>query len=168
MSDNIRPTSVEDLAALRALRLDGLRAAPEAFGSDAESESMRPESAWIERATPDALHCTFVAESEAGALVGMAMIFTDGRIKTRHVGNIVSVFVRPEARGQGVGEGLIRACLAWGRERELARVRLSVVATNAPAIALYLRLGFSVYGVEPDVIRLDNRSHDELLMSVVL
>ncbi len=168
MSYTVRPTSVNDLAALRALRLDGLRAAPEAFGSDAESESARPESAWIERATPDALHSTFVAEGESGALVGMAMVFTDGRLKTRHVGNIVSVFVRPEVRGQGIGEALIRACLGWARERELARVRLSVVATNAPAIGLYLRLGFSVYGVEPDVIRLDNQSHDELLLSVLL
>jgi ribosomal protein S18 acetylase RimI-like enzyme len=168
MSHKIRPTSVGDLAALRELRLTGLHAAPEAFGSDAESESARPESAWIERATPDALHSSFVAESESGALVGMAMVFTDGRTKTGHVGNIVSVFVRPEARGQGVGESLIRACLAWARERGLVRIRLSVVATNAPAIALYLRLGFSVYGVEPDVLRWNDRSHDELLMSAVL
>jgi ribosomal protein S18 acetylase RimI-like enzyme len=148
--------------------LEALKNAPEAFGSDFESESERPESFWEERATPTDTGAMFVAEDAEGGFLGLAGVFTDGRKKTGHGGSLVSVYVRPEARGRGVGDGLIHGCLGWARERGLARVRLAVVTTNAPAIALYLRCGFSVYGVEPDVIRYDGKSYDELLMSALV
>jgi ribosomal protein S18 acetylase RimI-like enzyme len=160
----IRRTTAADALALWEIRLEGLKTAPEAFGSDFETDSQRPESFWVERATGSETSATFVAEDETGCFVGLAGIVTDGRKKTGHSGSIVSVYVRPEARGKGVGDGLILACLDRAREQGVARVRLAVVTTNAPAINLYLRHGFRVYGVEPDVIRVDGQSYDELLM----
>jgi RimJ/RimL family protein N-acetyltransferase len=47
-------------------------------------------------------------------------------------------------------------------------VRLGVVATNASAIRLYLRHGFSVYGVEREALFVDGVYHDELLMTCSL
>jgi len=43
-------------------------------------------------------------------------------------------------------------------------VKLGVAATNASALKSYLRLGFRVYGVEPQVIFYDGVYYDELLM----
>lgn len=163
-----RQTAIPDAMQLREIRLEALQAVPEAFGSDYETESQRPTSFWEERAAGSPNGGNFVAEDASGHFVGLIGIFTDGRQKTGHVGNIVSVYVLPEARGQGVGDGLMRVVLSWAREQNLSRVRLAVVTTNSPAIGLYERHGFKVYGEESDVIRIGDHSYDELLMDLTL
>ena len=58
---------------------------------------------------------------------------------------MVGVFVRPEARGGAVSEGLFRAALDWSWELEnprVERVRLIFHADNGRAEALYRRVGF--------------------------
>ena len=164
----IRQTTPSDAPALRALRLRALADKPEAFGSDVSEDEAKPESVWVERCTPTEKSALFVAVDEGGALVGMTGIVCDGRVKTGHLGNIWGVFVAPEARGQKVGKRLIEAALAWGRERGLRRVSLTVETGNAPAIAVYLKAGFAVYGVDREVLLIDGKFYDELLMAAML
>lgn len=57
----------------------------------------------------------------------------------------VSLAVFPSRRGRGVGTALLRALLSEAREREVAKLSLSVERDN-PAVALYRRLGFSPVG----------------------
>lgn len=51
--------------------------------------------------------------------------------------------VHPEGRGRGVGEALVRECLARARERGLRRVVLSSSTEMTTAHRLYGRLGFA-------------------------
>lgn len=51
--------------------------------------------------------------------------------------------VRPEGRGRGAGEALVRECLARARARGLRRVVLSSQPPMTTAHRLYERLGFS-------------------------
>jgi RimJ/RimL family protein N-acetyltransferase len=44
----------------------------------------------------------------------------------------------------------------------------AVNAENLGAKALYLRLGFSVYGTSPRALRVDGRDYDEDLLVMVL
>jgi GNAT superfamily N-acetyltransferase len=53
------------------------------------------------------------------------------------------LFVEESARGQGLGEALVRAAAERARERGCQRVELDANEANKPAIALYERLGFS-------------------------
>ena len=57
---------------------------------------------------------------------------------------LISMFVRPQARGHGVGEALVDAVAAWARNRNAASVHLWVTETNKPAIRLYERRGFTI------------------------
>lgn len=50
--------------------------------------------------------------------------------------------VRPEARGRGAGEALVRECLARARARGLTRMVLSSLPEMTAAHRLYGRLGF--------------------------
>ncbi len=50
--------------------------------------------------------------------------------------------VRPQERGAGVGEALVRACIAMTREHGSAVLRLSTEPTMKAAHRLYERLGF--------------------------
>jgi RimJ/RimL family protein N-acetyltransferase len=54
--------------------------------------------------------------------------------------------------------------VGWARAQQLRLVTLSVVTTNAAAIRCYVRCGFSVYGMDPEVIYHDGVYYDELLM----
>ena len=53
------------------------------------------------------------------------------------------IFVRPEARGRGVGGALLDAVCAEAGRRGLRGVRLDVISDNARARALYERKGFA-------------------------
>jgi ribosomal protein S18 acetylase RimI-like enzyme len=56
------------------------------------------------------------------------------------------MWVDPAARGSGVADLLVRTVLESAAEQGLERVVLEVAHENAPAVALYERLGFVATG----------------------
>ena len=64
-------------------------------------------------------------------------------------GSVTNIAVLPKFRRRGTGEALTRALLAAAQELALDRLLLEVRVSNAPAIALYEKLGFSPLGVRP-------------------
>ena len=163
----VRPTREQDAASFRELRLEALRTHPEAFGADYADSLERPAEFWEQRVRSGAgtdHGITYVAEA-ARALVGMTGIFRQDGAKMRHSAAIWGVYVQPAWRGAGLADALIAACVAWARERALRLVKLAVVTTNAAAIRCYVRCGFSVYGLEPEVIYSNSLYYDELLMA---
>lgn len=163
----IRPTRAADAPAYRDLRLQGLRDHPEAFGSDFESSAARPIEYWQERMRLGAggeHGVTYVAEA-AGELIGVTTLAREELRKIRHNGNIYGVYTRPDWRGAGVADALLEACVESARQLGVRVLKLGVTATNTSAIRLYLRRGFTVYGVDPQVIYHDGVYYDELLMA---
>jgi GNAT superfamily N-acetyltransferase len=82
-----------------------------------------------------------IAESEGGP-VGFALWFYSvSTFEGRHGLHLEDLYVRPEARGAGIGKallaGLARRCVA----ENLARLEWAVLEWNAPAIAFYDSLG---------------------------
>lgn len=64
------------------------------------------------------------------------------------------LFVRPEARGSGLGKALLAHLAALALERDCARLEWSVLDWNAPAIGFYQKLGARLMD-EWTVMRLD-------------
>lgn len=162
----IRPTCAEDAAAFRELRLEALREHPEAFGADYTDQAARPIETWeesVRRGAGNDLGITYVAVA-GQTLAGMVGIFRGDYVKMQHSGTIWGVYVRPAWRGAGLADALIAACLNWARGMRMRLVRLNVVTTNAAAIRCYIRCGFSVCGVEPEVVHVNGTYYDELSM----
>jgi putative acetyltransferase len=67
-------------------------------------------------------------------------------------------------RGAGIGSALLEACLAHAPKSNIEKIELTVFASNAPAIALYRKFGFTDIGVVRDYRRLDGITYDALLM----
>jgi ribosomal protein S18 acetylase RimI-like enzyme len=62
------------------------------------------------------------------------------------VGNLLGIFgiaTAPEARGQGLATNLVRQLLSWGIHNSCNTAYLQVECANAPAIAVYEKLGFA-------------------------
>lgn len=64
-------------------------------------------------------------------------------------GEITNVAVRPDYRGQGIARMMLEELLGNARREGIRAFTLEVRAGNAPAIALYERLGFRTEGVRP-------------------
>ncbi len=135
----VRATTAADWPALRDIRLQALRDAPDAFGSTYARESAFDESAWQQRATRDGSFIAFIPEASASGAAGLAGGFQEAP----GVVELVSMFVRAQARGRGVGEALIDAVVGWARARNASSVHLWVTETNKPARRLYERRGFT-------------------------
>ena len=56
---------------------------------------------------------------------------------------LIAMFVRPQARGRGVGAALINAVVGWAQQKDATSVHLWVTETNKHALRLYERCGFT-------------------------
>ena len=130
----------EDAPRLRALRLRALRDAPDAFGSTYERAARTSLEEWEQAFSELA---TFVAVVD-GADVGMVRGAEDR--DDASAAWLISMWVAPTHRGQGIGDALVDAVTSWARAEGYARIRLDVADGNAPAVALYARKGFEATG----------------------
>lgn len=73
---------------------------------------------------------------------GHAALGCGAVVLTRDQGELKRFFVRPEARGQGVGEALVAAAEAQARQAGASVLRLETGVYSAAALALYRRNGF--------------------------
>lgn len=81
-------------------------------------------------------------------------------------GDIMTIATEPEYRGKGIGKALILHVLEIFKEKHLQYLTLEVRPSNAPALNLYERLGFSQVGRRKNYYR--NPTEDALLLTLQL
>jgi GNAT superfamily N-acetyltransferase len=134
----------EDWERVRDVRVRALADAPFAYGSRLEEEQDRPESFWRARLEREAA-ATFLA-IDSDEPVGLVRTFVAPEDVTS--AELVSMWVAPHARGQGVGRQLVAAVVEWARRHGATSVQLWVTETNAAARRLYGAIGYREVGVE--------------------
>ena len=88
-------------------------------------------------------------DEDTGELVGLYILHPNNVGRCGHICN-ASYAVKGELRGHRIGEALVRHCLKQARELGFGILQFNaVVASNAPALALYQKLGFVKLGVIP-------------------
>jgi len=138
----IRRILNSEAAQLRELRLRALKDAPDAFEDVYEVELSQSDELWHARAERGAagdLSVTFIAEDE-GVWCGMVGSFS--LPDSPEAVQIVSMWVEPERRRQGVAKSLLHAVSSWAQSRGLKLLQLWVTHTNIPARTLYAAEGF--------------------------
>ncbi len=169
---SIRPMLEPDLLAYKALRDAMLAGHPEAFTSDAETESRRDLSSYRNRLAGGANGATLftLVALDGARLVGALTCERESRLKVQHLAHLIGMMVADTHRSRGIGRALLIEAVARLKATPgLAQVTLSVTAGNRAAIGLYESQGFQRYGSLPDAIRLaDGRSMAKDLMALRL
>jgi GNAT superfamily N-acetyltransferase len=136
----VRETVMDDWQGLRDIRLLALRDAPDAFGSTYAEQAAFGEVDWRERIARGGTFLAYVPEVNASEPAGLVGGYAEGHDAVE----LISMFVRPQDRGRGVGEALVAAVIDWARARNATSVHLWVTETNKHARLLYERCGFSL------------------------
>ena len=136
----VREIGADEWEALRDVRLAALKEAPYAFASTYAREAPFTEEQW--RGRINAWPVTFLANIAADAEpAGLAGVYAEDG-----AANLVSMWVRPSARGRGVGAALIETAVDWAKARGHDALYLWVTESNASARELYGRCGFTPTG----------------------
>jgi len=138
----VRGATMEEWHVLRDIRLAALREAPGAFLSAYAEQAASAEADWRDRISRGGTFFAYIpeaSETEPAGLVG-------GYQEKPDTVELVSLWVRPQARGRGVGEALVTAVIEWAKMRNATSVHLWLMETNRHARVLYERCGFTPTG----------------------
>jgi ribosomal protein S18 acetylase RimI-like enzyme len=150
----VRRLTLEDAGRFQALRREALDREPFAFGSSLEDDRFRSADL-VREMLLDAEQAVFGAFDPD--LVGMAGVLRLNRRKLRHKAQLWGVYVRAEHRGRNLGRALVEAAIRFARDQDGVRLlHLTVTERATAAAALYAKLGFVVWGVEPGGLCIDD------------
>jgi ribosomal protein S18 acetylase RimI-like enzyme len=137
---NVRRASPGDEPVLRALRLEALTDAPEAFGSTYAREHARTTADWQRWMVPGV---TLIVE-DAGVPRGLVAGVPDRDDSA--VVHLMAMWVHPLLRSRGAADALVAALLRWALDRGAQRMQLMVISSNERAQRFYARQGFRLTG----------------------
>ncbi|MFB9412735.1 GNAT family N-acetyltransferase [Dactylosporangium matsuzakiense] len=149
----VRPLTGDDWRLKRDMRLAALKDSPAAFISTYAREAKRSELDWRSWPAGGAFFAAFGPppglRRRAGCDVplGIAAAWVAAaRPATTH---LISMWVVPAARGNGIAAQLADAVTGWAAGRGHRTVELEIACGNTAALRAYLRCGFTPTGREP-------------------
>jgi ribosomal protein S18 acetylase RimI-like enzyme len=136
----VREITADEWELMRDVRLAALAEAPYAYASTYAGEAGFTEADWRGRINERSAMFLAYTDADPGP-AGLAGVYVkDG------AAHLVSVWVRPAARGLRVGETLVEAAVSWAKAQDFATISLWVTESNTPARRLYDRCGFTPTG----------------------
>jgi GNAT superfamily N-acetyltransferase len=127
----------DDWQVFRALRLEALADAPQALTGSLADEEKLAEAAWRDQIARRNLLVAIVDGMPAGIAGGQ--LDEEGA-------ELVSLWVHPRARGQGVADGLVKSVVSWARTQRRRQIKTWAALGNAAADRLYANHGFVATG----------------------
>lgn len=108
-------------------------------------------------------YCGVAVSVETGDVCGLYILHPNNVGRCAHIAN-ASYAVSENARGQGVGEALVRDCLLQAKTLGFRILQFNaVVKTNAPARHLYEKLGFVKLGEIPGGFQMPDGSFETII-----
>ena len=143
----VRRAHPDEWAAVRDVRLAALADAPDAFASTLGRELGYPEARWRSLIGDWPWFLAWSGGTPAGLVAAVpAEASREPAAAGQRAWHLVSMWVSPQARGQGVADLLVRAVLDQAEAAGALWLTLWVAAGNARARGFYLRMGFTPTG----------------------
>ncbi len=158
MAITTRLITPDDLAPLRALRMEALVRDGDAFMMSPEEEAARSDEEVRPRL--QASDSGFIVGAfDDAILLGMVGAARMARTKARQTIEVWGTYVRPAHRGLGVSKQMMHALISHARSLPDVRcLKLGVVEGNEAALKAYETIGFSRFGFEPLFMRVQDGS----------
>ena len=135
----------EDWPRFRALRLEALAEAPYAFGStlaDWQGGVADTPERWRKRLIDVPLNLIADFRGVPAGMISATELDANGAT------TVISMWVAPLARGNGVGDALVAVVVDWAKEQKAACILLDVMEANEYARRFYQRNGFVDLGLQ--------------------
>jgi phosphinothricin acetyltransferase len=159
----IRPAADSDAATIAAIYNHYVRTSTATF--DTQERSASEQIAWLaEHVDPFPV---VVAENDDGVVAWGALSPWGTRCAYRHTVEI-SIYVAPEAAGQGIGPAITEVLVGRARELRHHAIVSQIVHENDASLSMSRRLGFEHVGTLREVGRKFDRWLDVVLMELVL
>ena len=108
-------------------------------------------------------YCAVAEETESKKIAGLYILHPNNVGRCGHICN-ASYAVSGDVRGQGVGELLVRHCMAKAKEIGFRILQFNaVVKTNTAALHLYEKLGFTQLGIIPGGFWLKDGQYEDII-----
>nr|WP_174506212.1 N-acetyltransferase [Acinetobacter sp. Marseille-Q1620] len=159
----IRRLETQDAEDYRKIRLAALAQAPEMFGASYSAELEKNLDFFIQIISNSAVFGAFQNEQ----IVGLAVFKQGEGEKDRHKAYLYSFYVDSNYQRKGIADQLLRVVVEYGKQH-VEQILLTVVDDNFPAIHLYEKHGFQVYGIEPLALKKGTVYKNEVLMILFL
>jgi phosphinothricin acetyltransferase len=161
---HIRSAATADLDVIRRIYNEGIEDRIATLDEDPK-DADGIAAWWSEH---EGRYVVLVAENEEADVVGWASLNPySHRCAYRGVADL-SVYVRRDARGTGVGSALLAALEKRAKQEEFHKIVLFTFPFNANGQALYRRFGYREVGVFREQGRLDGASVDVMAMEKIL
>jgi ribosomal protein S18 acetylase RimI-like enzyme len=151
----------DDWKSYREIRLAALADSPEAFSSTLEREAEFSEQTWRQRLGESPSFLAWHDGAAAGTVTALSGEIA-GMPDFPSAWHLVAMWVRPTARGLGIGRLLVQTVIDQAATAGAPSVLLWVFDANERAKALYERMGFR--GTERTDARPGNPQDVEYLM----
>lgn len=170
-SNNMLMSSIDNISIVRLLpdewylyrdlRLEAVCNNPEAFGTTYEEELLTTEQEWRYRLS----HNMLFARS-TNRIVGMIGAVLSSTQKRKHSALVISFYVSPEFRNQGVGAKLLSAIIDHLKVLDYVKIVMLYVTTKQlEVINLYKKFKFHIHGVLENAYMQNGVFYDQFIMS---
>lgn len=122
---------------------------------------------WTQRLQNPFFHAWAARTVKDNKIAGVITLTQSEQKKVRHNADL-SLVVGRLFWNKGVGSDLVRYVLQEAKQLGITRIGLSVVAANEPAVSLYKKNGFVIYGRRRCYFRQGNQLVDDLEMELLL
>ena len=120
--------------------------------------SIEQEQAFI-RAKKDSENELLLIAEIGGRHIGNCSLMSIGGYKRYRHRCDIAIALYKEYCGLGVGKAMLETVLDIAKKMGYEQAELEVIADNKPAIALYEKLGFKMYGTFPDNMKYADGSY---------
>ena len=102
----------------------------------------------------------------SGKPIGFLEFYVDERRRLAHSGTF-TLFIKKQYRLRGVGTLLLGSLIDWGQANPaVEKILLTLLSNNAPAVALYRKMGFEIEGRRSGAVKMAPEIYlDEILMA---
>jgi L-amino acid N-acyltransferase YncA len=158
----IRPAKLEDLESITQVYNEAVQTTVATF--DTEPKTVEEQRAWFQNHGPE--YPVLVAESD-GVVSGWASLSKWSDRRAYSGTGEISLYVKEESRGRGVGRKLLEEIVGEGEKVGLHTIIARIAGGNRVSIHLHESLGFEHIGIMREVGRKFGKLLDVYLMQKI-